>query len=181
MVGTESVKKLIRKHLTLNAMQFSLKKTRRRGAAVAEMAFCLPFVILLVVGSIELSSGLFHQMAFRTAVHECATRSAAGPCTSDEVQSVAQQIMLQRGISEFNITIDEVPRTVNVGSVEQATVTHFEIPSTGATTTGLEQVPRGTVLRLRMTANRPPATGLSIISKYLDAQIAAECVFVKEK
>jgi Flp pilus assembly protein TadG len=156
------------------------RNQKRRGAAVAEMAICLPFVILMVVGSIELSSGLFHQMVFRTAVHECATRAADGTTDAVEVQTVAQQILSQHGITDFTITIDEVTRTVNSGTVESNPISHFDIPATGTPTAGLETVPRGTLLKLRLSAPRPPATGLGVISKYLDSQIAAECVFVKE-
>lgn len=157
------------------------KPNSRRGAAVTEMAICLPFVFLLTAGAIELSAGLYHQMTFRSAVHECASRACDGDATADDVQSVAQQIMSQLGVTNYAIVIDEVPRTVNVDSVEPAMVTHFDIPAMGATTAGLEELPRGTVLRLRLTGDRPPTPGLRVVTQYLDSQVSAQCFFVKER
>ena len=163
-----------------NGKDRSTKMSIRRGAAIAETAICLPFVFLLVVGAIELSSGLYHQMTFRSAVHECASHAADGTADCDDVQTVAQQIMSQVGVTNYNITIDEVPRTVNVASVQPALITHFDIPATGPTTAGFGDVPRGTIWRLQLTGTRPP-TGLNITSQYLNSQFSANCVFVKEK
>ncbi len=153
----------------------------RAGVAVVEVALCLPFVFLLTFGAIELSSGLYHQMTFRAAVHECATHACDGPTTCDDVQAVAQNIMSQMGVTTYQIEIDEVTRTTNLSSVETAPITHFDIPASGSTTAGLDDVPRGTILRLRLTGTRPPMPGLSLVTKYLDTQIRAQCVFIKER
>lgn len=153
----------------------------RRGAAIVELAICLPFVFLLVVGAIELSSGLHHQMAIRNVAHQCAIRGADGAATCNDIQALAQSIMPQLNVTNYSITIDEVPRSVNIQSVESASVTHFDIPASGPTTAGFDEVPRGTVLRLVIQGTRPAPDGLNLISNYLDDQITAQCVFVKEK
>lgn len=157
------------------------QKWTRTGAAVAEMAICLPFVFLLTAGAIELSSGLHHQMTIRAAVHECAAHACNGPTTSEDVQSIVQPIMTAMGVTEYEITIDVVQRTVIDPLVLPAAVGQFNIPATGSTTSGLEVVPRGTLLRLRLTADRPPIAGLSPLTQYLDNQVTAECYFIKER
>ncbi len=153
----------------------------RKGAAVVEMAICLPFVFLLTAGAIELSTGLHHQMTVRAAVHECASAACNGPTTSDDVQAVAQPIMTAMGVGSYGITIDVVSRTLSDPSVLPAPIQHFDIPATGNTTPGLEEVPRGNLLRLRLIAVRPPIAGLSPLTQYLGNQVTAECVFVKER
>lgn len=159
---------------------FPVPKIRpvRNGAAVVELAICLPFVFLLTAGAIELSAGLHQQMYVRSAVHQCANHACNGPTTSNQIRTVAQQIMSTIEVTSFTITIDVIPRTVNASSVEPPTVTHFLIPSTGAATAGLDEVPRGTILRLRLVAPRPPTVGLT---NFLNSQISAECFFVKER
>lgn len=154
--------------------------TWRRGAAVVEFAVCLPFIFLLIVGSVELSAGLFHQHTIKLTAHQCAVTAAQGVSTADDVQAVAAQIMSQRNFENYEIQIVELPRTTNFDSVEPNAVAEFEVPSSGTTTAGLDEVPRGTILRLTLTAERPSIAGLGFTRKFLQPSIAAECTFVKE-
>lgn len=152
----------------------------RSGVAAAELAICMPFILILVVGSVELTGGLFYQHSIRATAHECAIVAADGNGTSESVRQVASQILSQRNMSVFDIDIDVVTRTANANSVEPPTVTHFDIPSTGTVTSGLEDVPRGTLLRITITANRPSTAGFGMTNSFLSPQIEATCVFVKE-
>ena len=152
----------------------------RSGAAAVELAICMPFILILVVGAVELTGGLYHQHSLRAAAHECAIVAADGVGTSENVRQVATQILSQRRMSVFDIDIDVVARTANAGSVETPTVTHFDIPSAGAVTPGLEELPRGTLLRITITTNRPSTAGFGVTNTFLNAQVEATCVFVKE-
>ncbi|MCH5375246.1 MAG: pilus assembly protein [Planctomycetes bacterium] len=51
---------------------------RRRGAASVECAVCLPLLVLIVLGTIEVCSVVFLQQALQTTVYETA-RIAASP------------------------------------------------------------------------------------------------------
>lgn len=152
--------------------------SQRSGAAIVETAVCLPILLLLVVGSIEMSTGVFQQHAVRAACHECARVAASGAKTGADVQAIAATVLGQRGINNFDIDIDVQTRTVNAGTVAPATTTHFDIPQTGGTTDGLNTVPRGTLLRLQMTATRPPGP---IGSIFLGSEITSQVFFVKER
>lgn len=150
----------------------------RRGAALVEAAVCLPLMLLLVLGSIELSNGIFQQHATRAAAHECARVAASGKRTGVDVQRVAVDILTQRGLDNFDIDIDVAPRTVNADTVAEPTTTHFDVPKIGTPTSGLGQVPRGTLLRLRITVNRP-----ALVSPFglLGSAIHSQVYFVKER
>ncbi len=145
------------------------------------MAICMPFIFLLIISSVELSAGLFQQHTVRLTAHQCAIVAANRTTTSNEIQDLANQILSQRGYTTFDIEINEVPRTVNGDSVVPAPVSQFLIPSTGATTPGLEDVPRGTLLRLSINAPRPQIVGMGFALNFMQPDIVAECVFVKEQ
>ena len=106
-------------------------KSPRRAAAAVELAFCMPFILVLVVGAVELSGGLYHQHSLRTTAHECAIAAARGGGTGADVRAVANQILSQREMSDFDIDIDVLHRTINSATVDPPAVTHFDIPATG--------------------------------------------------
>jgi Flp pilus assembly protein TadG len=70
------------------------KGVRRRGAAVAEFAVCLPLLITIVLGSIEASRLIHIQHGLETAAYEAA-RSVADhrASTSSDVDSVVSSIL----------------------------------------------------------------------------------------
>jgi Flp pilus assembly protein TadG len=152
---------------------------KRRATAAVETAVCLPVVVLVMFGSIELSAGIFQQHRIRGTLHECAKVAAKGENTGTDVRDAAQMMLSQMGINQFDIQIDVVTRTVNTGSVATPTVTSFSIPSSGTPTPGLDQVPRGTILRMVLTAPRPDVAGVGV-ARYLNSSVTGECVFVKE-
>lgn len=159
-------------------MRKNLKKSSRFGTAAAETAVVLPLVVLVMLGSVEVCGGVHQHYRARGALHECAKFAAKGETTSAQLQTRAQTLL--SGIDFFNYTmqIDVVPRTVNVNSVAAPSVTAFTIPSGGGATPGLEAIPRGTVLRMSITADRPSiGAGLT---RYMGPTVQADCVFVKE-
>lgn len=152
----------------------------RKGAAVVEMAICLPFIFLLIISAVELSAGLFQQHTVRLTAHQCAITAADGGATCDDVQALANSVLSQRGYTSFTITIDEVTRTKNTSSVQPNSFPHFTISHTGPAPTGLDQVPRGTILKLSITAPRPQIAGLGLSLNFMQPNVVADCVFVKE-
>lgn len=156
----------------------SKQPQNRRGAALVEAAVCLPLMLLLILGSIELCQGVYQQHAVRATAHECARVAASGEKDGLDVQHIANEVLLQRGLDNFDIDIDVTPRTVNVGSVPPAAVTHFDILPGGVPTSGLANLPRGTLLRLKMTVTRP--NSISFIG-LLDSTIHSQVYFIKER
>ena len=45
-------------------------RNKRLGAAIVEMAICLPVIVLLTYGTIELAGGLFLKQTLTSAAHE---------------------------------------------------------------------------------------------------------------
>ena len=154
---------------------------RRTGTAAVEAAACFPLIVMLVLGSIELSSGYFHQHTLRATAHECAKLTAREGTTTAEVQTLATQLLGQRDMGVgYTINIDAVTRTVNGASVDPPTgPTSFTFTDSGSPPVGLEDVPRGTLLRIRVNAIRPSIAGVGVV-RYLSPNMSAECFFVKE-
>ena len=149
-------------------------KTRiRNGVAAVEAAVCLPLLAVIFVGSLEVSGGIFQEYNAQATAFELSKVALARTNTCDEVQALAAQIMPQHGFANYSITIDVEPRTANVDSVETPPTTTFSIPQTGETTTGLEELPRGTLLRLTLVADRPQIAGLGFARSFLGAQITS--------
>lgn len=155
-----------------------IRKRMRRGTAAAEAAVILPLVVAVMVGSIELCGGVHQQCRLRSVLHECSKLAAKGEATCLDVKDLADGMLTQLDIDDYTIQMVVVPRTVNQSSVETPTETSFVIVSDGSlVSSGLDEVPRGTVMRMTMTAERPPiATPVS----FLAPQITTNAVFVKE-
>ena len=157
-------------------------KTRdlRRGVAAVELAVCMPFVLLLVFGAVEVSSGLHQQHRVRSVVHECAKLAAKKESTMDDLLAKANELIGIDGITQIKIEINVMPRTVNQASVDPPTTTYFVVDETGGGTPGLDEVPRGTVLQVVITTERPPIPGFGFTREFLNLDVVAQCVFVKE-
>ena len=158
-----------------------MHKTRiRNGAAAVEAAVCLPLLVLIFFGSVEISGGIFQEYNAQASAYELSKVALTKGKTCDDVQTLASQIMPQQDFATYSMTIDVQPRTVNADSVDVPTITTFNIPQSGSTTSGLEQLPRGTFLRLTLTVDRPEIAGIGLSRAFLGNQIVADCVFVKE-
>jgi Flp pilus assembly protein TadG len=158
--------------------RFTKRKTV--GSAAVEAAVCLPVVLVLVMGSIEISGGLLQQRTLSATAYQCALAAAKGESTCADVQSVANEILSQQGFDQYTIEIEVLTRTANTGSVAPTTYTSFTIPKSGATPAGLDELPRGTLLRITINATRPNITGVGLSQVFLSTEMSASFVFVKE-
>lgn len=111
----------------------SLQETaKRRGVATVETAVCLPFLMVMVFSSVELSGAVFLKHSVNLAAYEGArTVTKSGDNAARAVDRV-QQIMTSRRVSEYTYTCNP--------------------PVTAST-------PRGTPIEVTVTA---PAGSLSI-------------------
>lgn len=91
----------------------SLRKNRR-GAAVVEFAVCLPVLMLIVLGTIEATHGIFLKQALSAAAYE-GIRIAIEPGSRQTIavqqaQSVLDSRLVKGSSITFDTNIDTVPR-----------------------------------------------------------------------
>ena len=159
-------------------MRRTKHQTSRLGTAAAETAIVLPLVVVVMLGSVEVCGGIHQQYRLRGVLHECSKFAAKGETTSPEFAARAQTLMNSMEFTNYTMELNVVPRTVNTGSVEPAPITSFTFTSSGSGTAGLEDIPRGTLLRMSVTADRP-SIGVGL-TRYMGSTIESQCVFVKE-
>ena len=97
---------------------------RRRGVAAAELAVCLPIIVLMVVATIEACSALFLKQSLTIAAYEGVRTALEEGATPGNVQAACKQILTDRKIKGANITLKPSnPATLNPGEFIDVTVT----------------------------------------------------------
>jgi Flp pilus assembly protein TadG len=95
----------------------------RMGIATVETAICLPMVIFITFGSIELSNLLFLRQTLTIASYEAA-RAATKPGGSEGLGTTkAGEVLLARGVSTYSVTYTpNVTTSTPRGTLIRATV-----------------------------------------------------------
>jgi Flp pilus assembly protein TadG len=83
----------------------TIRSCRRRGVAAAELAVCLPVVVLLVIATIEACSALFLKQSLTAAAYEGVRTAIEEKATPAMVQAACNQILTDRKIQNSKITI----------------------------------------------------------------------------
>jgi hypothetical protein len=78
----------------------------RRGAAAAEMAICLPLMVMLVLGSIETCSMIYLRHSLTIASYEAARVAINFDGTNADVLARAQEILDAREVADADIDIE---------------------------------------------------------------------------
>ena len=151
----------------------------RSGVAAVEAAICLPVLALIIFGAVEISAGIFQEYNAQSCAYELSKVALEAKTDCTDVQTLAASLIPQFGFENYDITIEVIPRTVNTASVDPPLITLFTIPSTGSVTSGLDELPRGTLLQLTLSADRPD-TVTNFFRATLGEQISTQCVFCKE-
>ncbi|QEF96812.1 TadE-like protein [Stieleria maiorica] len=76
----------------------SRRRRQRRGAATVEFAICLPALIALTIGTIDLCSMLFLKESITLAAYEGARRGVARGRTNADVIARVQEFLDERNI-----------------------------------------------------------------------------------
>lgn len=84
----------------------STTKSSRRASAVVELAVCLPIIMLLVWGTIELNNSIFLKQTLTSAAHEGALVGTGNGATSAEIIQRVETVMNNRTELPFAVTID---------------------------------------------------------------------------
>lgn len=77
----------------------------RRGVAAAELAVCLPIVVLLVIATIEACSALFLKQSLTVAAYEGARTALQETATTASIEAACNQILADRKIKGAQVTL----------------------------------------------------------------------------
>jgi len=80
-------------------------KGERRGVAAAELAVCLPIVVLLVIATLEACSALFLKQSLTVAAYEGVRTAIEEGADTKSVQAACNQILADRKIQGAKITL----------------------------------------------------------------------------
>src|SRR5829696_4259926 len=83
----------------------------RRGVAAAELAVCLPIVVLLVIATIESCSALFLKQSLTASAYEGVRAAIKKGATTASVQTACNQILADRRITGTQVTL--TPTTIS--------------------------------------------------------------------
>jgi Flp pilus assembly protein TadG len=86
-------------------MRNILRRKKSRGVAAAELAVCLPVVVLLVVATIESCSALFLKQSLTVAAYEGIRTAIEKGSTSAGVQTVCNAVLVDRRIKGSTVTV----------------------------------------------------------------------------
>lgn len=76
-----------------------------RGVAAAELAVCLPVVVLIVVATIEACSALFLKQSLTVAAYEGVRTAIEERQVAGAAQKASQQVLTQRNVKGATVTI----------------------------------------------------------------------------
>jgi hypothetical protein len=79
---------------------------KSRGVAAAELAVCLPVVVLIVLATIEACSALFLKQSLTVAAYEGVRTALAERTIPGSVQATCDQILQDRKVQNATITIN---------------------------------------------------------------------------
>jgi Flp pilus assembly protein TadG len=77
----------------------------RKGVAAAELAVCLPVIVLIVLATTEACTMVFLKQSLSIAAYEGARTALAQNATNATVQTAANQVLTQRRVNGGSVTI----------------------------------------------------------------------------
>lgn len=87
-------------------MKLNSKNSRSRtGAAVMEMAICLPVLVFLVWGTIELTGSMFLKQTLTSAAHEGAMTGMRLNATEADVRERVALILKSRELTDCSVVV----------------------------------------------------------------------------
>jgi|1186.fasta_scaffold70401_2 Flp pilus assembly protein TadG len=82
------------------------RSNTRLGVAAAELAVCLPIVVLLVLATIESCSALFLKQSLTASAYEGVRAAIKKGSTAASVQTACNQILTDRRIQGSQVTLN---------------------------------------------------------------------------
>lgn len=102
----------------------TLRSINRAGTACVEAAVCLPIILILVLGCVEVTNKIFLEQSMATAAHGSFCASIRTGATLAEANSAGEAILKSRGVKSFTIKFQPADiTTANRGDTIRVTVT----------------------------------------------------------
>jgi hypothetical protein len=92
--------------------------------AAAELAVCLPIVVLLVIATIEACSAIFLKQSLTVAAYEGVRTALVDGATASNVQTACNQVLADRKIEGATVTVSPLDiASLSPGEYVDVTVT----------------------------------------------------------
>jgi hypothetical protein len=134
------------------------RRSNRRGGAIVEAAFCIPLIIILMMGTLEVCSAIYLYESMKVACFEGIRLGVRRGGTPEEVIIRANEVLTARGV---------VIPTNNPNLGVRVTPTSFD---------NLNAMDR---IRVEITAPSEP-NSLFIFNTFVNQQIKASVTMVRE-
>ena len=95
---------MINQPISLRIERTALRRPRR-GVAAAELAVCLPVIVLMVLATIEACSMVFLKQSLTVAAYEGVRVALVQGSTASSVQATCQQILLDRHVAGATVSV----------------------------------------------------------------------------
>ncbi len=89
----------------MQIIQRTNRSGKRRGVAAAELAVCLPVVVLILLATIESCSALFLKQSLTVAAYQGVRAAIEKGSTTANVQTACDQILADRRIQGSQVTL----------------------------------------------------------------------------
>ena len=90
---------------SLNRRSKFRSKAARSGVAAVEAAFCFPVIVILMLGTLEITSGLFLRESLSICSFEACRVGTRRGSTATDVQDRAIEVLADRGVTSATVTI----------------------------------------------------------------------------
>jgi|JI10StandDraft_1071094.scaffolds.fasta_scaffold01110_25 Flp pilus assembly protein TadG len=78
----------------------------RRGVACVEAAFCLPVILLVVLGSVEVTNKIFLKQSLSTAAYEACRSAIQASTTTAASRTAGEEILKARNVRSATIVFN---------------------------------------------------------------------------
>ena len=100
---------------TVPAKRLTRRCRPERGAATAELALCLPVIVLVAFGSVEGASMIFLKQMLVQSAYEGAKVAIQRKSTNEEIATATRAVLVGRSLT--NVTVETNP--INVESARR--------------------------------------------------------------
>ena len=80
---------------------------RRRGAAVIELAACLPVLMIVTLAFIDLTNLTYFRQTLKIAAYDAARTAARPGATTTEINAAAQRLLDDRNVVGWELSIPD--------------------------------------------------------------------------
>lgn len=99
------------------------RRHRRRGAGVVELAICLPLLVLVTVGFVDLTNFIFFRQAVKVAAYDAARTAIRPESDPADVQAACARLLAARRIDNWTLTLPADYDTISRGDLVQLSLT----------------------------------------------------------